>query len=383
MLPWPLTPAQQELVACTRGFAKKEIEPAAADCDRRGALPLEVKQRFHESGIATRFLEYTDGQDFVATACLLAEELSHACAAFASHLMLPVFFNRLVLAHLTGAERERFLVECRERPVITSFAASEAAAGSDMLALAASATRTDGGYRLNGRKEYSSNLRAADYVIVVARTGPADARSTDVLSWFLVPTGAPGVVIGERWPTFGLRALDVSPLELNDVEVPAAYLLGGEGRGLPMMGGSLAQSRTGIAALGVGIARRARDLVMEHGKRRRIYGDKLNRMQDYRFRIAEMEKNIAAARALVWVSARKADAGEDAGKEASIAKLFSGEMVMGVTSAASAMLGSIGYTGQTQVEKLLRDGRHVAIVEGPEPTHKEIIFANMLRHGAY
>jgi alkylation response protein AidB-like acyl-CoA dehydrogenase len=383
MLPWPLTETQQELLAAARDFARTEIEPAAEEADRRGELPPELKQRFHDSGIASRFLEEAEGQDFVTTACLLAEELGHACAAFASHLMLPVFFNRIVLSQLSGEARERFLRECREGPVITSFAASEAAAGSDLLALATTATRTENGYRLNGRKEYSSNLRSADYVIVVARTGEPGTRATDALSWFLVPTDAPGVAIGERWPTFGLRAIDVSPMDLADVEVPAAHLLGEEGRGLVMMGGSLTQSRTGIASLGVGIARRARDLVMEHGKRRRLYGDKLNRMQDYRFRISDMEKNIAAARALVWVSARRADAGEDAGKEASVAKLYSGEMVMGVTSAASAMLGSIGYTGQTQIEKLLRDGRHVAIVEGPEPTHKELIFAGMLRHGAY
>jgi alkylation response protein AidB-like acyl-CoA dehydrogenase len=191
------------------------------------------------------------------------------------------------------------------------------------------------------------------------------------------------VVIGERWPAFGLRALDISPLILDDVEVPATSLLGGEGRGLAMMGKSLSMSRTGISALGVGIARRARDIVMEHGRRRRIYGDKLNRMQDYRFRIAEMEKEIAAARALVWISAHKGDCGGDAGKEASVAKLYSGQMVMAVTTAASGMLGSIGYTGQSRIEKLFRDGRHVAIVEGPEPTHKELIFAHMLRHGAY
>ncbi|HSH21514.1 MAG TPA: acyl-CoA dehydrogenase family protein, partial [Candidatus Caenarcaniphilales bacterium] len=214
-------------------------------------------------------------------------------------------------------------------------------------------------------------------------TGAAGQRASDGLSWFLVPTDSPGVRLGERWPTFGLRAIDVSPLELSDVEVPLNRLLGAEGRGLAMMGQSLAQSRTGIAALGVGIARRARDLVMEHGKRRRLYGEKLNRMQDYRFRIADMEKSIAAARALVWVAARTADRGEDAGKESSVAKLFAGEMVMQVATTASAMLGSIGYTGQTQVEKLVRDARHVAIVEGTEPTHKEIIFGHMLRHGTY
>lgn len=383
MFPWPLTAEQQELLDWARGFARTEIEPFVDETEREGRLPPSILHRFHESGVATRFLTATAGDNFVATASLLAEELSYSCASYASHLMLPVFFNRVVLSYLPPAERERFLQRCLEEPVITSFAASEAAAGSDLLALTTTATRRGDSYVLHGRKEYSSNIRAAQYVIVVARTGPEGTRATDTMSWFLVPTDEPGVVIGERWQTFGLRALDISPLELNDVEVRAEYMLGEEGRGLPMMANSLSMSRIGIAALGVGIARRTRDIVFEHGRRRRIYGDKLNRMQDYRFRISAMERDIAAARALVWVAARQADEGADPGKEASVAKLFSGEMVSAVTTAASAMLGSIGYTGQSRIEKQLRDGRHVAIVEGPEPTHKELIFAHMLRHGAY
>ncbi|MEX2548334.1 MAG: acyl-CoA dehydrogenase family protein [Chloroflexota bacterium] len=383
MYPWTLTPDQQALLDWAREFARTEIEPYVEESDRDQRLPPQVLGRFHESGMTRRFLTGAAGDDFVASACVLAEELSYACASFASHLMLPVFFNRVVLSYLPPTEREQFLQRCLSEPVITSFAASEAAAGSDLLALSTTATKTGGGYVLRGRKEYSSNIRAAQYVIVVARTGPEGTRSTDTMSWFLVPTDAPGVVIGERWATFGLRALDISPLELDDVEIPAEFMLGEEGRGLPMMAGSLSMSRIGIAALGVGIARRARDTVFQHGRRRRIYGDKLNRMQDYRFRIAGMERDIAAARALVWVAARQGDHGVDAGKEASVAKLFSGEMVSAVTTAASAMLGSIGYTGQSRIEKLLRDGRHVAIVEGPEPTHKELIFAHMLRHGAY
>lgn len=383
MHPWTLTPAQHALLEWGRKFASAEIGPFAEQADRDGQFPPGIQARFHASTAARELLTVDARDDFVAKACLLAEELSYACASFASHLMLPIFFNRLVVSLLPSAEREQFLQRCLLEPVITSFAASEAAAGSDLLALATTATKRGNGYVLRGRKEYSSNLRAANYVIVVARTGPERTRGTDTMSWFLVPTNAPGVVIGERWPTFGLRALDVSPLELHDVEVPASFILGGEGRGLPMMANSLSMSRIGIAALGVGIGRRARDIVFEHGRRRRIYGDKLNRMQDYRFRLAAMERDIAAARALVWVAARQADIGADAGKEASVAKLFSGEMVSAVTTAGSAMLGSIGYTGQSQIEKLLRDGRHVAIVEGPEPTHKELIFAHMLRHGAY
>lgn len=383
MLTWALTAAQREVQVTARAFAESELAPVAVECDREAAVPVDLLEKFHATGLPQVFLESTAGDQFVTSACLVAEELSHACAGLASYLMLPVFFNRIVLAHLASGERKAYLEACRASPVVTSFAASEARAGSDMLALEVTATRTAGGYRLNGRKEYSSNLAAAHNVIVVARTCAPGQRASDALSWFLVPTDSAGLRAGERWATFGLRAIDVSPLELSDVEVPACHLLGREGRGLAMMGQSLAQSRIGIAALGVGIARRARDLVMEHGKRRRLYGDKLSRLQDYRFRIADMEKSIAAARALVWVAAQRADRGEDASKEASVAKLFAGEMVMQVTTAASGMLGSIGYTQQTQVEKLLRDARHVAIVEGTEPTHKEIIFANMLRHGAY
>ena len=236
---------------------------------------------------------------------------------------------------------------------------------------------------LNGKKAYSTNLGIAHYVVVVCRTGAPNTRGTNTMSWFLVPTDAPGVVIGERWNTFGLRALTISPLELNNVEVPVSHRLGEEGRGLPMMGSSLSLSRTGIASLGIGIARSARDLVMDYGRTRRIYGDKLNRLQDYRFRISQMEMEIAAGRGLVWASTQRSDSGQDPTKEASIAKLYSGQMAMSVTVAASAMLGSVGYTAQTQVEKLLRDARHVGIVEGPEPTHKELIFAHMLRHGSY
>lgn len=383
MFPWKLTPDQVALLDKAREFARSEIEPFVEDADREGCLPPSIQARFHESGMATRFLKGKANDDFVATNSMLADELAYACASFASHLMLPVFFNRVVLSYLPPNEREQFLQRCLNEPVVTSFAASEAAAGSDLLALATTATKRGNAYVLNGRKEYSSNLRVANYVIVVARTGPEGTRSTDTMSWFLVPTDAPGVQLGERWPTFGLRALDVSPLELNDVEIPVEFLLGGEGRGLPMMARSLSMSRIGIAALGVGVARRARDTVFEHGRRRKIYGDKLNRMQDYRFRISGMERDIGAARALIWVAAQKADRDEDAGKEASVAKLFSGEMVSAVTTAASAMLGSIGYTAQSRIEKLVRDGRHVAIVEGPEPTHKELIFAHMLRHGAY
>jgi alkylation response protein AidB-like acyl-CoA dehydrogenase len=205
-----------------REFARLEVDPIVESAEAAGRLPAELGRKFHATGIPTRSLEAYPGDQFVSTTCLIADELAYHCAAIASHLLLPIFFNRVVLGLLDGEERQQFLQRCLAGPVITSFAASEAAAGSDLMSLNVSARRTDDGYVLNGRKEYSSNLASANYVIVVARTGAADDRSTNSMSWFLVPTDAPGVKVGERWPTFGLKAIDVSPLELNDVVVPAA-----------------------------------------------------------------------------------------------------------------------------------------------------------------
>ena len=342
----------------------------------------EVAAAFHAAGFGRPWFEpEAKVRGLMTSGSLIAEELGYADPAYASYLMLPVLFNRIVLGYLTGQPKQRLQDRLEREHVVTAFAASERAAGSDFEALAVRAEANDIGYSLNGRKEYSSNLRYAQQVIVVARTAPGGAMGG--LSWFLVPMNSPGIEIGPRWDSLGMRAIDISPLELTDVQVPLDHRLGDEGRGLWMFNEHLAQSRTGIAAMAVGIARRARDVVFEFGLHRRIYGGKLTKMQDYRFRLAEMEMEIAAARSLVALSAQKSDAGLDHGKEASIAKLFAGQMVMRVTSEAVLMLGSIGYTGQTVADKLMRDARHVSIVEGPDPIHKEIVFANMLRRGTY
>ncbi len=381
----PDTSVEPDLRSSIVRFAAEEIAPIAMECDEQRTSPLHVYRSFWEQGFATRFIPSSGNDDapYLVDGCLVAEELAYACPAIASLIMLPVFLNKQVLRYLDEPSKSIFRARLLAAPVVTSFAASEQGAGSDLLGVEANARRVGDGYALDGRKEYSSNLRHADFVIVVARTGPAGARSTDGLSWFLVPMDLPGVEVRERWETLGLRAMDLSPLQLNEVVVAADYRLGEEGRGLSMMIGNLGQSRTGIAAMAVGIARRARDEVLAYGSKRRLYGDKLIKLQDYRFRISEMEMDIAAARALVAASAQRYDNGLDHAKEASIAKLYAGNMVMRVTEAASVMLGSVGYTGQSVLEKLFRDARHTAIVEGTEPIHKELIFASVLRRGGY
>ena len=376
-----MTPEHRALRDEVREFGRTQVIPNTDVSERERRLLPEVAAAFHEAGFAKPWHDPDGSSRSLLTAgALIAEELGYADPAYATYLMLPAFFNRIALEYLTGQPKDELLGELERGHVVTAFAASERAAGSDFTALAVDAKPNDIGYTLNGQKEYSSNLRYARHVIVAARTSESAMGG---LSWFFVPTDAEGLEVGERWDTLGLRAIDVSPLSLTNVLVPVDRRLGDEGRGLWMFNEHLAQSRTGIAAMAVGIARRARDVVLEFGLHRRIYGGKLTKMQDYRFRIAEMEMEIAAARSLVALSAQKSDAGLDHAKEASLAKLYAGAAVMRITSEAVLMLGSIGYTGQTVVDKLMRDARHVSIVEGPDPIHKEIVFANILRRGTY
>lgn len=364
-----------------REFATAHIAPVSEDSERNRQLSPEVASAFHDAGFARRWFDPERRErDLLTAGSIIAEELGYSDPAYASYLMLPVLFNHIVLGYLSGSAKDCLLNELARGHVVTAFAASERVAGSDFGAMSVAAAPNESGYVINGRKEYSSNVGHARHVIVVARTAPEQMTG---LTWFFVPMDADGVTIGPRWDTLGMRAIDLSPLELTNVQVAEDLRLGDEGRGLWMFNQHLAESRTGIAAMAVGMARRARDVVLDFGLKRRIYGGKLTKMQDYRFRIADMEMDIAAARSLVALSAQKADAGLDHGKEASLAKLYAGQMAMRVTSDALAMLGSIGYTGQTVVDKLMRDARHVSIVEGSDPIHKEIVFANLLRRGAY
>jgi alkylation response protein AidB-like acyl-CoA dehydrogenase len=381
-LPWPVSERHKRVMAQTDEFVRECVLPSADVSDERGEFPAGIQDAFHQSGIARDFVDPRAGDEFPTQAALVAESLAYGCAAYASYLMLPVFFNRVIVASLPPAEADAFRDECQRRPVVSAFAATEKASGSDLLAMAVRADRYDGGYCLSGRKEYSSNLGQAEYVAIVARTGEEE-RSRNAHTWFLLRTDAPGVSVGPRWSTFGLRALHVNPVELEDAFVSESYRLGGEGDGISLMAKHLNESRTGIAALGVGMARRARDIVIDYSRRRLVFGEKLTKQQDYRFRIAEMERDIAAARALIWTACVRMESGEDATREASLAKWFAGEMVMRITTNAAAMLGSVGYTMQTPIEKLIRDARHVAIVEGSDPIHKELVFAHVLRHGGY
>ncbi len=385
MFDFALTAEQTQMRAAARAFVKQQIIPVAEEYDRSSEPPLHIYGKFFEEGWQSTFLPDDPGQqrNYLVNMSIVAEELAYGCAGIAGAILTTIFANRLILQHGSGEARARLREELRAKRFTASFTATEREAGSDLRAIQTKAQCVDGRYVINGAKAFCSNIRHASRVVVMARMANDEQKWASAFSWFMVPTDTPGAIVGKRWETLGLRSVDVSPIEFQNVQVPISYRLGEEGKALSLIAESFNQSRTLIAAMAVGIARRARDEIMRYGRERRLYGDRLYKLQDYRFQMVEMEKDIAAARALVWMSGMKNDRGLDNSKENGIAKLFAGQMVMRVTGAASLMMGGLGYTRAAVVEKLLRDARYIAIVEGPEPVQKELVFAQMLRRDLY
>ena len=386
MFDFLLSTQQRDLRLSACEFRDNEITPIANEQDKLGEFPVEVAERFYEGGWMDYFMPKTDEEEpgnFLVDSACVAEELAYGCAGIGTSLMLPLLANRTILSYLEQKSCDDFRLELQKKPFMTAFAASENTSGSDLQRIETQARRTEDGWQIDGSKAFSSNLPHARYVVVVANEVNDDNDGGNVFSWFLVPTSTPGVKIGPTWDTLGIRSMDVAPLYLNSVQIPEHFRIGGAGKGLSMIAKHLSVSRTWFAAAAVGIVRRARDTILEYGRNRELYGGTLYKQQDYRFKLVQMEQDIAATRSLVWLSALKHDAGLDHKKEASIAKLFAGQMVMRALDEASMMMGGMGYTSEAIVGKLLRDARHVAILEGPEPVQKELVFGRMLRRDLY
>jgi acyl-CoA dehydrogenase len=242
-----------------------------------------------------------------------------------------------------------------------AFALTEPGAGSDAGALATRATRTAGGWLLNGTKHFVSHGDHADFVIAIAQT---EHEGKTAPSAFLVERGAPGFGVGRIHPKMGWRGYPMAELVFADAFVPDANLLGAVGQGMRLAMASIGEARIGVAAHCVGLAQRAFDYAVEHIRQRRQFGQPLAAFQGLQWTVADMALDHEQARALLYAAARPMDAGTDARTAVSMAKLACTEMAGRVTDRALQLLGGAGYMAEGPLEMLYRDARAFRIGEG-------------------
>jgi alkylation response protein AidB-like acyl-CoA dehydrogenase len=368
---------RDQVVELAREFAREKIEPFAAEWDRTSHFPRDVIDELGKLGfLGMGTPEEYDGMGLdTVTYLMVLEELSAADAALAVsvgiHNAIP---TTMLVKHGTPEQKERWLKPMARGEILAGFALSEADAGSDAASLRAQAVRDGKDWVLNGAKAWATNAGTADLMMIMARTDEADRRrGAKGISTFIVPTDAKGYKPAKPEDKMGLRASNTAGIELNDLRLPATQLLGDEGMGFVYAMEGLDAGRLGIGAQGVGIARRALEHCLKFTAERQQFEKPIRDFQAVQFKLADMATRIEAARALAHRAAARKDAGEDVTLHASMAKLFSSETAMWVTTQAIQLFGGYGYMRDFPVEKLFRDAKVTEIYEGTSEIQRLVI----------
>ncbi len=367
----------EQIRELARDFAERELRPHAAAWDEAGELPRPVITQLAELGFMGMLIpEEWDGLGMSSAAYLTAlEEIAWGDAsvavAMSVHNSLP---TQMILAHGSDEQKERWLKPMARGELLGVFALSEAEAGSDAAALAAQATKVDGGWVLNGAKAWITNGAFGDVAVCMCRTDSAqDRRGARGIGAFIIPTDAEGWVVGKKEDKMGQRASETVGVALQELFVPDDQLLGDPSLGLTYALRGLDGGRLGIAALSVGIARAALEHSIRYALERVQFGQPVGHFEGMRFKIADMATRVEAARSLLQSAASARDAGHAAPEAASMAKLFASETAMYVTTEAVQVFGGYGYMREYPVEKLFRDAKVTEIYEGTNEIQRLVI----------
>ena len=272
----------------------------------------------------------------------------------------------------SDAQKKKYLTRMAAGEILGAFCLTEPQAGSDAAGIQTSAVKCECGYALNGTKTWVTNGSVAGCFIVFAKTDP-EAGGKGITA-FLVEPSFKGFRIGRHEEKMGQLSSPSVEIILNDCEVPAENRLGEEGQGLKIALSALDGGRIGIGALAVGLAQGALEESVKYAKQRRAFGKNIAEFQAIQFMLADMQTEIEAARNLVHHAAWLKDAHPaKMGASASKAKLYASEMVNRVVYKAVQIHGSVGYSRETDVERMYRDARVVSIYEGTSEIQRLII----------
>ena len=369
-----LTDEQLMIQSMVREFARKVLQPTAAERDRTKEFPADNLRRMGELGLMGMMIpDRWDGAGADCVSYVLAlMEIASACAATAVVMSVQ---NSIVCESIhrygNDDQKERFLRPLAAGEVIGAFALTEPSAGSDPVRQTTTAVRDGDHYVINGNKRFITSGQSSSIVIVTAKTDESQRHKG--ISAFLVEKGTPGLTVGHVEDKMGLRASDTTDLIFENCRVPAANLLGAEGEGFAIAMTGLDGGRIGIAAQSVGVASAALEAAVRYAKEREQFGQAISKFQGLRWMVADMATEIEAARQLVLSAAAMKDRGEPHGMQASMAKLFASEMVQRVTGQAIQIHGGYGFTKDYPVERFYRDARVFTIYEGTSEIQRVVI----------
>lgn len=376
-----LNEMQEQVRDMTRAFADEVIRPLAEDLDREERFAAEIFEEMARLGLfGIGVPEAMGGPGFdTLTYAVVMEELSRGYASVADQCGLVELISSLLVRHGSDAQR-RHLTDILSMKSRVAYCITEPEAGTDVSGIRTTAVKDGQGWVLNGSKIWIHNAPLADLGFVLARTDK-DAGNRG-MSIFIVDLHAKGVERGPKEHKMGQRASQVGALTFSDVRLGPEAMLGAPGRGFHMMMSVLDKGRVGIAALAVGIGQAGLEAAVDYAGTRKQFGKAIAEFQGVQWLLADMAKDVEAARLLVHSAASKIDRGQDATKACSMAKCFAGDMAVQRTADAVQVFGGSGYIRGFEVERLYRDAKITQIYEGTQQIQRMIIARELMKKGA-
>ena len=352
---------QQQLLDTIRRFAVNDVQPVAHEADENERVPGSVVQTGWDLGLIPASIPEDlggFGELSAVTNVLAYEELAYGDLSTALHVMTPALYAYPIVLYGTAEQREVYMPYfLEERPAHATAALIEPGLFFDPNDLKTTATPEGDKIRINGSKVYVPMAATADWFLVYAKntdTGKNEA--------YIVNAETKGVTVGKREALMGVRALPTHHITLHDVVVNASCQIGGAvGVNYEAL---LNRSRVAIAAMAVGVARAAYDYAREYAKQRVQFGAPIATKQAIAFMLAEMAIEVDSARLMTWEAAWKLDRGEDATKEAYLAKEYASKAALTVADSAVQTLGGYGFIREYPVERYLRNARGFATFTG-------------------
>jgi len=371
-----LTPEQQSIKYLARKIAVEKILPVRSELDEKEEFPREIMKVCADAGLFGVSIEeeYGGFGGGVLENCLAVEEMSRICLGVATSYAGSGLGAHPIMLYGNPEQKKKYLPDIAGGKRLAAFALTEADAGSDAGSIRTTATRKEGGYVLNGTKQWITNGGEAEIYTIIAMTDRSKgARGASAL---IVEKGTPGFGFGKKEKKLGIRASATRELVFQDCFVPKENLIAKEGMGFIVTMRTFDRTRPGVGAQGVGVAQGALDEAVRYAREREQFERKIISFQAVQHLLADMATLVEAARALVYSVARYIDHSKDLkeiSKVSGMTKVFASDVAMKVTTDAVQIFGGYGYMRDYPVEKMMRDAKILQIYEGTNQIQRNII----------
>ncbi len=373
-------PEHEEIRKWAREFAMREIAPLAEKIDRNDEYPHQLVKKMGEYGLLGMSIpqEYGGlGLDMLASV-LVGEEL--AKVSLSAGLIVGVQDGLVGYAiSKFGSEKQKktYLPKLAKGELIGAFGLTEPDAGSDAASIKTRAEKSGNDYVISGSKMWISQGMFADVVVLFTRTGTIEDGAAGITA-FIVDKGTDGFRVGGKLEVWGLRGTGTAELVFDKCRVPGSNVLGSVGDGFLIAMAVLNDARIGTAAGALGLAEAAFDAAVAYSKKRVVFDRPLAKLEVIRFLLADIATRIDAAKLLTYRAALLREKGEEAIKEASMAKVFSSETAVWVCERAIQIHGAYGVSKLLPLERYLRDAKILDIVEGTSEAQRFILSRELL-----